>query len=139
MGAILQNTPPDFSELNVGPTVRSARLVKQQSRLAKLHCSLDQPTQSGHFGFSIKFCHPAGIFMPKNKVLFYHTAIEHKMNMALQKLANSNAQYYVKMLCTTTKKTPPTSKFYVDFKNNFFKDQKTETHLPSSDILRLVW
>ena len=51
--AILQNTRPDFSELNVGPTVRSARSVKQQSRVAKLDCSLDQPTQSGQFGFSL--------------------------------------------------------------------------------------
>ena len=59
--------------------------------------------------------------------------------MAQLTIANSNAQHYVKMLCTTTKKPPPTSKFYVDFKNNFFKDQKTETHLLSSDVLRLVW
>ena len=137
MGEILQNTPPDFSELNVGPTVRSARLVKQQSRLAKLHCSLDQPTQSGHFGFSIKFCHPAGIFMPKKQSALEHTAIEHKMSVPkIRKFKRTvlceNALHY-------DKKTPPTSKFYVDFKNNFFKDQKTETHLPSSDILRLVW
>ena len=33
------------------------------------------------------------------------------------------------MLCTTTTKPPSTSKFYVDFKNIFFKDQKNETHL----------
>ena len=59
--AILQNTRPDFSEL------MSARSVKQQSRVAKLHCSLDQPAQSGQFGFSIKFCHPTGIFMPKEQ------------------------------------------------------------------------
>ena len=68
--AILQNTRPDFSGLNVGPTVRCARSVKQQSRVAKLYCSLDRPTQSGQFGFSIKFCHPAGIFMPKKQRAF---------------------------------------------------------------------
>ena len=48
--------------------------------------------------------------------------------MAQPTIANSNAQHYVKMLCTTTTKPPSTSKFYLDFKNIFFKDQKTETH-----------
>ena len=91
---ILQNTRPDFSELNVGPTVRSARSVKQQYLVAKLHCSLDQPTQSGQFAFSMKFCHPTGIFMQKNNVLFHHTAIEHELNMALQKFAHAATHYY---------------------------------------------
>ena len=45
-----------------GPMVRAARSVKQQFRVAKLHCFLDQLTRSGQFGFSIKFCHPTGIF-----------------------------------------------------------------------------
>ena len=66
--------------------------------------------------------------------------------MALQKFAHG-ATHYCKFkrtaLCENAlhhdKKPPPTSKFYVDFKNNFFKDQKTETHLLSSDVLRLVW
>ena len=49
--------------------------------------------------------------------------------MAQLTIANSNTQHYVKMLCTTTTKPPSTSKFYVDFKNFFFKDQKIETHL----------
>ena len=58
--------------------------------------------------------------------------------MAQLTIANSNVQRYVKMLCTRTTKPPSTSKFYVDFKNIFFKDQKIETHLLSSDVLRLV-
>ena len=33
------------------------------------------------------------------------------------------------MPCTSTTKPPSTSKFYVDFKKLFFKDQKIETHL----------
>ena len=49
--------------------------------------------------------------------------------MAQPTIANSNAHHYVKMLCTTTTKPPSTSKFYLDFKNIFFKDQKIETHL----------
>ena len=49
--------------------------------------------------------------------------------MAQPTIANSKAQHYVKMLCTTTTKPPSTSKFYLDFKNIFFKDQKIETHL----------
>ena len=49
--------------------------------------------------------------------------------MAQLTIANSNTQHYVKMLCTTTTKPPSTSKFYVDFKKFFFKDQKNETHL----------
>ena len=49
--------------------------------------------------------------------------------MAKLTIANSNAQHYVKMLCTTTTKPPSTSKFYVDFKKIVFEDQKIETHL----------
>ena len=49
--------------------------------------------------------------------------------MAQLTIANSNAQHYVKMLCTTTTKPPSTSKFYVDFQKHFFKDQKNETPL----------
>ena len=37
---------------------------------AKLHCSLDQPTQSGQFRFSINFCHPTAIFKPKKQRAF---------------------------------------------------------------------
>ena len=44
--------------------------------------------------------------------------------MAKLTIANSNAQHYVKMLCTTTTKPPSTSKFYVDFKNFFFQKSK---------------
>ena len=58
--------------------------------------------------------------------------------MAQLTIANSNVQDYVKMLCTTTRKPPSTSKFYVDFKNNFFRDQNIETHLLYSDVLHLV-
>ena len=47
--------------------------------------------------------------------------------MAQLTIANSNAQHYVKMLCTTTTKPPSTSKFYVDFKKSFFKDPKIDT------------
>ena len=47
--------------------------------------------------------------------------------MAQLTIANSNTQHYVKMLCTTTTKPPSTSKFYVNFKKIFFKDQKNET------------
>ena len=104
--------------------------------MAKLHCFLDQPTQSGQFGFSIKFCHPTGISMPKSNVLFHHTAIKHKMNVALQKFALGATHYckfkhtaLCKIPCTSTTKPPSTSKFYVDFKKIFFKDQKLETHL----------
>ena len=61
--------------------------------MAKLPCFLDQPTQSGQFGFSIKFCHPTGISMPKSNVLFHHTAIKDKMNVALQKFALGATHY----------------------------------------------
>ena len=49
--------------------------------------------------------------------------------MAQLTIANSNTQHYVKMLCTTTAKPPSTSKCYVDFKKNFCKYHKNETHL----------
>ena len=49
--------------------------------------------------------------------------------MAQLTIANSNTQYYVKMLCTTITKPQSTSKFYVGFKQFFFKDPKVETHL----------
>ena len=99
----------------------------------RLHCFLDQPTPSGQFGFSIKFYNKTGIFIPKSNVLFHHTAIEHKINMALQKFARGASHYCnfkrtalgEKMLCTTTTKLPSRSRFYVDFKTNMFKDQKT--------------
>ena len=57
--------------------------------------------------------------------------------MAQLTIATLNAQHYVKILCTTTTKPPSKGTFYVDFKSNFFKDQKIETHL-YSDVLRLV-
>ena len=44
--------------------------------------------------------------------------------MAKLTIANSNAQHYVKMLCTTTTKPPSTSKFYEDFKKFFFQTSK---------------
>ena len=44
--------------------------------------------------------------------------------MAKLTIANSNAQHYVKMLCTTTTKPPSTSKFYEDFKKKFFQTSK---------------
>ena len=42
-------------------------------------------------------------------------------HMAQLTIEHSNTQHYVKMLCTTTTKPPPTSKFYVDFKKTFFQ------------------
>ena len=50
-----------------------------------------------------------------------------------QLTATSNAQHYLKMLCTMITKPPSTSKFYVDFKKYvyFFKDHKIVTHLLS--------
>ena len=53
-------------------------------------------------------------------------------------VASSKAQHYLNSLCTTPKRPPSTSKFYVDFKKMFFKDQKIETHLLFLDVLRLV-
>ena len=53
-------------------------------------------------------------------------------------VAFSKAQHYLNSLCTTPKRPPSTSKFYVDFKKNFFKDQKIETRLLFLDVLRLV-
>ena len=44
-------------------------------------------------------------------------------------VASSKAQHYLNSLCTTPKRPPSTSKFYLDFKKIFFKDQKIETHL----------
>ena len=78
--AILQNTRPDFSGLNVGPTVRCARSVKQQSRVAKLYCSLDQPTQSGQFGFSITLCgYMVKVFKTLNGRHYYIISKFHKI------------------------------------------------------------
>ena len=136
MLATLQNTRPDFSEVNVGPTVRSARSVKQQSRVAKLHCSLDQPTQSGQFGFSIKFCHPTGIFMPKKQRAFPSHILEHKMNMALRKFAHG-ATHYCKFkhtaLCENAlhwdNKTTINKQILCRFHKMFFKEAKIEIHL----------
>ena len=45
-------------------------------------------------------------------------------------VASSKAQHYVKKSCTTTKILPNASKFYVDFKKNFLKDQKN-CYVPS--------
>ena len=45
-----------------------------------------------------------------------------------------NIKWNGPMLCTMTKKNNKKNiinKFYVDFKNNFFKDQKNDTHLLS--------
>ena len=53
-------------------------------------------------------------------------------------VASSKAQHYLNSLCTTPKRPPSTSKFYVDFKKNFFKDQKIETHFLFLDVLCLV-
>ena len=70
------------------------------------------------------------------------TAIEHKMNMVLLKFAHgatSNAQHYLKMLCTMITKPPSKSKFYVDFKTIYIFSKITKlTHLLSSHVLRLI-
>ena len=44
--------------------------------------------------------------------------------MAQLTIANSNTQHYVKMFCTTTTKSPSTSKFYVHFKKKIFQRSK---------------
>ena len=70
------------------------------------------------------------------------TAIEHKMNMVLLKFAHgatSNAQHYLKMLCTMITKPPSKSKFYVDFKTIYIFSKITKlTRLLSSHVLRLI-
>ena len=70
--------------------------------------------------------------MPKkNNVLSHHTAIGHKMNMALQKFAHGTTHYCKfkrTALCENAfhyhNKSPSTSKFYLDFKNIFFQRSK---------------
>ena len=47
--------------------------------------------------------------------------------MAQLTTANSNTQYYVKMLCTGTTKPPSTSKFYVDFIKFFQRSKNWNT------------
>ena len=75
-------------------------------------------------------------------MLTQYTAIEHKINMALQgathccnlkrtALGEKNALHY-------DNKPPSRSRFYVDFKNNIFKDQKIGTQILSADVLRFV-
>ena len=68
--------------------------------------------------------------------LFHHTAVEHKINMALQKFA-PGATHYCKFkhtaLCENAlhydnKTTILTSKFYVDFKIFFFSKIKKLKH-----------
>ena len=84
--------------------------------------------------------------MPKKQraytVSLQYTAIEHKINMALQGATHccnlKRTALDEKMLCTTTTKPPSRSRFYVDFKNNIFKDQKIGTQIPSADVLRFV-
>ena len=49
-------------------------------------------------------------------------------------VASSKAQHYLNSLCITPKRPPSTSKFYVDFKTIFFKEQKIETHLLFLDV-----
>ena len=69
----------------------------------------------------------------------WQISLEHRMNMALQKyahgatnyLATSNAQHYVKMLCTKKTKPPSTRKFYVDFKKYIFFQRSQNWHTPS--------
>ena len=51
-------------------------------------------------------------------------------------VASSKAQHYLNSLCTTPKGPPSTSKFFVDFQNIFFKDEKIETHLLFLDVFR---
>ena len=69
-------------------------------------------------------------------MLFHHTAIEHKMNMALQKFAHG-ATHYCKFkhtaLCENAlhydNKTTINKQILCRFQKFFFKDQKNETHL----------
>ena len=62
-------------------------------------------------------------------MLFHHTAIKHKTNMALQnshmtQLTNSNAQHYVKMLCINNNKTTINKQILWRFKKCFFQRSK---------------
>ena len=69
------------------------------------------------------------------------------MKMALQKFAHGAHQYgnfkrtalhvYENALHYDNK-IPSTSTFYADFENNFFRYQKININLLSSDVLRLV-
>ena len=86
---------------------------------------------------------PAASFCHKNKVLLlFHpkhgVTMKPSSSTAQVTVASSKAQHYLNSLCTTPKRPPSTSKFYVDFKKNFFKDQKIETRLLFLDVLRLV-
>ena len=54
-------------------------------------------------------------------------------------VASSKAQHYLNSLCTTPKRPPSKSKFYVDFfKKNFFQGSEIETHFLFLDVFRLV-
>ena len=142
---VLQNTRPDFSELNVGPTVRSARSVKQQSRVAKTTLFLG-PTNAIWTVRVFGFVKQLASLCQKNNVFFQHTAIEHKINMALQKFAHGETHY-----CKFKRTALSENALHYDNKTTinkqilcrfqkifFFKNQKIETRLLSSDILRLV-
>ena len=87
--------------------------------------------------FSSRFTHLGLMLLDPQQ-----TAIEHKMNMVLLKFAHgatSNAQHYLKILCTMITKPPSKSKFYVDFKTIYIFSKITKlTHLLSSHVLRLL-
>ena len=68
--------------------------------------------------------------MPKNNVLFHHTAIEHKVNMALQKLAHGTTDYCNfkrTALCENAlhydNKTTINKQILCRFQKNVFKDK----------------
>ena len=87
--------------------------------------------------FAQKKAYQGGVRTPPLATPLNEHGVTKNSHMAQLTIANSNAQRHVKMLCTSTTKPLSTSNFYVDFKNNVFKDQKIETHL-SSDVLRFV-
>ena len=69
------------------------------------------------------FCHPTGIFMPKNNVLFHHTAIEHKMNMALHYCKFKHTALSENVLHNDNK-TTINKQILCRFQKNFFQRSK---------------
>ena len=89
--------------------------LKRDSRSHPNLCALSQNTdhlQNEH-----------GVSSPVDVSLY-------KQHIAQLIVASSKAQHYVKKSCTTTKIPPNTSKFHVDFKKSFLKDQKN-CYVPS--------
>ena len=76
------------------------------------------------------------LYAKKSNVLFHHTAIEHKMNMALQKFAHGETHYCKfkrTALCQNVlhhdNETTIIKQILCRLQKTFFKDQKIKTHL----------